>query len=264
MSAPNPTDFSRIKAIYFDLDDTLCGYWDASKAGLRQAFEKVRPEGISVDDMVIHWGEAFRKFSRGLKDTHWYELYLTSGEPTRTEQMRLTLQEAGIEDAAMAAAMSQAYMELRDANFKPFADTYAVLDLLKPAFKLGLITNGPADIQRQEIGTAKLESYFEHFFIEGEMRVGKPEPVVFDKAREAVGLEPDEILMVGNSYGHDIRPAVAAGWLTAWIRRPSDVPPSAKTPGKPEELPAGAPEPTVTINELSELLPLLLPKAAAV
>lgn len=30
---------SGVKAIYFDLDDTLCAYWDACKQGLRETFE---------------------------------------------------------------------------------------------------------------------------------------------------------------------------------------------------------------------------------
>jgi putative hydrolase of the HAD superfamily len=29
-----PPDFSQVRAVYFDLDDTLCAYWDASKIAL--------------------------------------------------------------------------------------------------------------------------------------------------------------------------------------------------------------------------------------
>lgn len=64
--------------------------------------------------------------------------------------------------------------------------------------------------------------------------------------------------MVGNSYSHDIRAALEFGWHAIWIRRPSDVPPSAAGETlEPEAFPAGAPEPDAVIGELSELLGLL-------
>jgi FMN phosphatase YigB (HAD superfamily) len=69
------------------------------------------------------------------------------------------------------------------------------------------------------------------------------------------------VLFVGNSYGHDIRPAIAAGWRTAWIRRPSDVPPSVKgLESKPEELPTGAPKPNMIVTDLRDLLQSRRPK----
>ncbi|RYG44838.1 hypothetical protein EON79_14050, partial [bacterium] len=48
-------DFSSVKGVYFDLDDTLCGYWDASKAGLRATFTALTPEGFTPEEMVRQW-----------------------------------------------------------------------------------------------------------------------------------------------------------------------------------------------------------------
>jgi len=258
-SVPEQTrpDLTGVRGIYLDLDDTLCGYWDASKAGLRETFELHRPEGRSVEEMVEAWARAFRQFAPTLKKTGWYEGYLLRGEPTRTEQMRRTLAEVGVEDEARAQAMSETYMRRRDANLKLFPDATAVLDILKARYPLGLITNGPADIQRQEIGTLGIESYFAHVYIEGEMGEGKPLRTVFDRAASAMGLEPSQLLMVGNSFAHDITPAIEYGWHAIWVRRPSDVPPSAT---KGEEMPEGARTPDAVIGHLTELLDLL-PKA---
>ncbi len=251
-------DLGTVRAIYFDLDDTLCGYWDASKYGLRATFEKHGPEGYSSDDMIRHWAASFREFAPTLKHTGWYETYLKTGEPTRTEQMRLTLKRLGIEDTDLASLLSQAYMEERDRALTLFPDAIQVLDILKDKFPLGLITNGPADVQRQEVATLGIAGYFQNIFIEGEMGLGKPMKLVFDRAAAAVQCMPNEILMVGNSYGHDIRAALEFGWHAVWIRRDSDVPPSANGETLvPEGLPEGAPEPDATIHSLMELLPLL-------
>lgn len=255
------TDFSEVRAIYFDLDDTLCAYWDASKVGLRQAFEAHPVANVDAGEMMRHWAAAFREFAPTLKETGWYQGYLKSGSPTRNEQMRLTLLRAGVDDPEHAHRLSQTYMELRDKALALFPDAILVLEALKPLYPMGLITNGPADIQRQEVVTLKIASYFEHIFIEGEVGEGKPLMSVFKRAEEAVGFESHQILFVGNSYDHDIAPAIKAGWRTAWVRRPSDVPPSADpaNPPKHKDAPEGAPLPDVVIGELSELLPMLLP-----
>ncbi|MBL8047799.1 MAG: HAD family hydrolase [Chthonomonas sp.] len=246
-----------IKAIYFDLDDTLCGYWDASKAALRSTFDEFRPGDQGADACIGAWATAFRSFSPEVKSTEWYQTYLRFGGKTRNEQMARTLQVLGVDDSTLAVKLGDRYGELRNANLALFDDAIEVLDNLYHRFPLGLITNGPADIQRQEIATLGIGHYFQHFYIEGEVGFGKPEPEVFRRAAYAVGCLPEDCLMVGNSYGHDVRPALACGWQSIWIRRPSDVAPSADGSSKPEERPPDSPEPTAVIGSLRELLDLL-------
>lgn len=257
-SLPSPQtvtpDLSGIRAIYFDLDDTLCGYWDASKLGLRQAFAAHLPEGRTVEEMVLAWAEAFRSFAPTLKQTGWFPIYLKTGEPTRTEQMRRTLAVLDIVDEARAVALSQAYMEGRDRNLRLFSDAIPVLDALKARFPLGLITNGPADVQRQEIATLGVEKYFDNIYIEGEFGEGKPSRRLFSDAERVVDCQPHEVLMVGNSYAHDIAGALNAGWHAIWIRRASDIPPSATSV---ESMPEGGPIPDAIVGSLTEVLELL-------
>ena len=250
--------FSNIRAIFFDLDDTLCGYWLASKAGLRSTFEKHPIAGKSTDEMIQAWGDTFREFSPELKEkTKLYHEYLTSGTVTRTHQMQLTLLSLKIDDMELAKALGDTYMFERDRNLKLFPDAKTVLEKLHGRYPLGLITNGPADIQNQEIDTVGIRHYLDNIFIEGELRIGKPHQIVFDQAAESVKLMANQILMVGNSYGHDIKPAIEYGWVTAWIRRDTDVAISSLT-GRPEEIDDSQPQPDITISDLSELLPLLV------
>lgn len=248
---------STVKAIYFDLDDTLLGYWDASKKGLRETFELCPIPGVSVDHAIDAWGTAFQAFGSQLKGIdELYQAYLTSGERTRMHQMQLTLAALNIEDDDLAALLSKTYMERRDANLRLFDDAIEVLEKLSKRYPLGLITNGPADIQNQEVDTVGIRKYLTNIFIEGEMRIGKPEKEVFDRAASAMECTPEQLLMVGNSFHHDIVPAMKFGWATAWTRRPSDVPPSSKT-GEPEPIPTSGPMPTLIVNDLASLLPYL-------
>lgn len=248
--------FSDVEAVFFDLDDTLCAYWEAARKGLHRAFEIFGPSGRSPEEMVGHWGTAFRKFCPTIKGSDWYIEYLKTGEPTRNELMRRTLLEVGIDDPDLANRLGEAYAMERDRQLKLFPDAIEVLGRLKARYPLGLITNGPADIQRQEIRTLGLEAWIDHVFIEGEMGEGKPLASVFRRAEKSVGLAPSKILFVGNSYGHDVLPAIQAGWRTIWIRRPSDVAPSAGY-AKPEEKPAGQPDPDQVVSSLIEVADLL-------
>ena len=41
--------------------------------------------------------------------------------------------------------------------------------------------------------------------------LGKPDPVIYKKAMSLLGLQPDEILAVGDSVEHDIKGAALPG-----------------------------------------------------
>ena len=252
-NVPDEPAIQGVHAVYFDLDDTLCGYWDAAKIGLKATFEAHPVEGHTTEELLSAWANEFRRFAHELKTSHWYEIYLTQGGVTRVQLLSETLLSLGIDDPELAWRMGDSYGRFRDANLKLFPEVIEVLKILHSAYPLGLITNGPADVQRQEIATLGLGGFFDHVFIGGEMGVGKPHPSVMRRAEEAVGRHGSEILFVGNSYAHDMVPASELGWQTAWIRRPSDVAPSSRT-GRPEERPEGGPVPDVEIHDLRELI----------
>ena len=245
--------FNDVKAVYFDLDDTLCGYWDAAKIGLKKAFEDHPEHGFTADKLLKEWSIAFREFVETIGKTHWYEKYCASGEITRVELMRRTLERLNIFDEELAYRLSHTYHVERQAALELFPEAIEVLEALKKDYPLGIITNGPADIQRQELQKCNITHYFDHIFVEGEHEIGKPDERIFRMAEKSVGLPPEQLLFVGNSYGHDIKPAQAYGWKTAWIRRPSDVAPSSAS-GRPDDLPESSVPPDITITNLRELL----------
>ncbi len=241
------------KVIVFDLDDTLCGYWQAAKEGLRKTFLLHDEPGQTVEQMLQLWAEEFTVLSHEISEPLWYPRYCESGETTRRELMRRVLVRLGIHDSSKAQAMSDTYYVERHAGLELFPESIEVLEALSRKFRLAMITNGPADIQRQELEKLQISRFFDPILIEGEMKMGKPHPGVMSRLEELAGCRATDVLMVGNSYKHDIAPAISAGWQTVWIRRDTDVAPSSKT-GKPEELPLGGEMPDLIISDLRELL----------
>lgn len=247
MPAPLPP-----KVVVFDLDDTLCGYWNAARYGLKRAFEVHSETGKTPEEMLALWGEEFGGLVKELSQPRWYSKYCQSGETTRRELMKRVLARLEIRDVQLVQDMSDTYYIERHGALELFPESIETLEALKGRFRLAMITNGPADIQRQEIETLQIGHYFDPVLIEGEMGMGKPNPEVMNRLESLTDAKGEEILMVGNSFGHDVKPAQAAGWRTVWIRRPSDVAPSSRT-GKPEEMPEEATPPDFIIHDLREL-----------
>lgn len=248
------SQFSRVKYIFFDLDDTLCGYWDACKRGLRETFDAHPVDGFTTDQMIRIWAESFKQFAPTLKKTDWYPIYLKTGGPTRQELMRLVLERAGFNDESRAEQLATTYADRRNFHLKLFPDAIGTLEaLIERGYKLGLITNGPADVQRQEIATVGVERFFNPILIEGELGFGKPSSKVYDRSHELTQTPPSQTAMIGNSFAHDIAGAQKAGWKTVWVRRASDVPPSADADAKPEEMPEGAAAPDAIVGDLATL-----------
>ena len=57
----------------------------------------------------------------------------------------------------------------------------------------------------------------ERIWISGDLGVAKPETGIFTAAQEKLGLAPEELCFVGDSYGHDMTGAKNAGWTAVWF-----------------------------------------------
>lgn len=216
-----------IRAVFFDLDDTLCAYWAASRKSLGEAIDRA-DLGIPTDDVIHAWREVFATFSKEIKSDPWYRRYLETGEPTRTEHLRRTLRRLGIPSEENAKQISHEYARLRDRYLVLFPEARPLLKHLRGRYVLGLITNGPADIQRQEIETLRIAHYFDHILIEGEFKIGKPDLEIFEAARRACDLQPHQMLFVGNAFEHDVQGAKNAGWWAIWANRGEEVDPGTE------------------------------------
>jgi putative hydrolase of the HAD superfamily len=117
-----------------------------------------------------------------------------------------------------------------------------VLSFLSRRYELGLITNGPADVQRQEIATLGIGHLFTHILIEGEFKLGKPHQAIFDEARTLSATSPTQMLFVGNAFEQDVQGAKRAGWHAIWINKSE------------EANPGGEPQPDAEIVNLWEVL----------
>ena len=64
----------------------------------------------------------------------------------------------------------------------------------------------------------RLDTYFRHVVESSVVGIRKPDPRIFMLGVEALQLEAEEVLVVGDSFSKDILPAHSMGCQTVWIR----------------------------------------------
>lgn len=101
----------------------------------------------------------------------------------------------------------------------PFDDAQDTLELLKELdYKLGIIANQTAGTA-QRLDSWGLLKYFDVVAPSAELGVAKPNKLIFEKAFELAGCQPQNAVMVGDRLDNDIIPAKELGMRTVWIRK---------------------------------------------
>ena len=219
-----------IHAILFDLDDTLILDEAISKSAmvetaalaakmhgadiprflldakkLSQSLWKENPAlalcaeiGITAEECL--WG----KF-----DSPGFETLRAWSLSFRKNLFNATLRAQGLpdDDGALAGEFDAARRRLQ----RLMPDAKETLARLKPAFKIGLLTNGASDLQREKIAASGLASFFDAVAVSGEHGTGKPNPGIFHILLRELGSPPGAAAMVGNSLARDIAGAQSAG-----------------------------------------------------
>jgi HAD superfamily hydrolase (TIGR01549 family) len=140
-------------------------------------------------------------------------------EFTPLEQMERVLGEVyGGRIALSSSLVDEANRELqelfvRSIEIEPLA--VQALERLHHRVRVGLVSNYPCpDAIRRSLARTGIASYLDPVVISGEIGFVKPHPKLFAAAVEALGLEPGEILFVGDRWDADMIGARNAGMRT--------------------------------------------------
>lgn len=103
--------------------------------------------------------------------------------------------------------------------WRVFDDVLPALELLaKRRMRLAVISNWDERL-RILLPALKLERFFEAIVVSCEVGRTKPSPLIFKRAAEILGVSPEEILHVGDSFEEDITGGERAGFKAIWLRR---------------------------------------------
>jgi len=118
------------------------------------------------------------------------------------------------DDPAHADAAFEVFLAARQ-QVSLFDDVRPVLERWQARYKLIAISNGNADLDRIGLG-----HWFDVKLSAHEVGMAKPDPRIFHLACERVGMQPAQVLHIGDNHEVDCVAARTAGLNAAWVRRP--------------------------------------------
>lgn len=197
-----------LRAVFFDLDDTLTTYPGGFGAVLEAAYEVARQRGAREEDYAVFL-RAFWSSTCGL----WAAMHAgtITGDELRLIRLRRGLAAIGMDEEALALQMHERWD--REAVERPRLREGALelLHWLRGRVYLGLITDGYRTKQRMKLERLGIASFFDSIQISEEARTCKPFAATFQRALTAAGVAPEEAVMVGDNPNADIRGALGVG-----------------------------------------------------
>jgi len=192
----------KIKAVIFDMD------------------------GVLIDAKDWHY-EALNKSLRlfGLEISRYDHLVTFDGLPTKDKLKMLSL-ESNLPESLhdFINEMKQIYtMEIVYAKCKPtFYHQYALSNLKQEGYKLAVGSNSIKNTIQVMMEKSGLMEYLEFFLSNQDVNKGKPDPEMYDKAIQRLGLRPEECLIVEDNP-NGLKAAYASGAHVLKVDRIEDV-----------------------------------------
>ncbi len=203
--------FQGVRVVAFDLDGTLCYYGVSTQEAIVEA---LRRAGRSID-LVGDPDEAAVRHNE-----LWWEIEQngSSAMSLRERIWQRLLAEHEVEQVGLARELAETYAQVRVPSVRLYKGARELLCDLRDSYRLGLLTNGPSDMQWPKIEHLDIQPLFNVVLVSGDVGIHKPNRLIFEQFLSRLGVAAKEVLYVGNSYRIDIVGAKDVGMLSAWIR----------------------------------------------
>ncbi|MDV3103470.1 TIGR02253 family HAD-type hydrolase [Thermococcus waiotapuensis] len=194
-----------IKAVFFDLDDTLIDTTKLAEIARRKAIEGMIRAGMPVD-FETAYQELLELINEYGSNFPYHFDYLLR---------RLDLP---YEPKWVAAGVIN-YHNTKIAHLETVKGAKRTLLRLKEmGLKLGVITDGNPIKQWEKILRTEIDDYFDDVLISDFVGVKKPHRKIFEKGLNRFGVRPEEAVMVGDRLYSDIYGAKQVGMKTVWFK----------------------------------------------
>ncbi|EGQ8067718.1 HAD-IA family hydrolase [Vibrio parahaemolyticus] len=221
-----------LKAIFFDMDETLCGTSQADKAAGQKFAAWIQQTYPQVSDPQAFLQRYLQGVYKKLNAEFPQLVALLPDENVfRCGLIQTILAEDGIHIDAEQAQQAQHYFDsARMGAFTFFPGVKEMLTDLRKHYKLVVITNGPIFSQHPKLKATQMDEWVDHIIVGGEEPEEKPAASIFQKALNLVDVKPEEALHIGDSLAADIAGANNMGILSVWVNATGASNPTEITP----------------------------------
>lgn len=221
------------RALLFDLDDTLVDFKTSEALALDLVYENFYKHFTEKETFTTNFHTINQDLWKSVEKMH----LSIAQVGLRRFQILSTMLSANV-DPKLTATFYEDKLGL-SVSWLPGAKE--AISSLKNQYKLGIVTNGLAKIQRVKYQSLSLERWFKPFVVSEEVAISKPHKEIFDIALKEMGEIPSNTLMVGDSLTSDYQGSLNAGIDFCWIN------------AKSSPLPNHLPEPKFTLSSVAEL-----------
>lgn len=185
-----------LKAVVFDMDDTLYSEKEYVKSGYEKIAEAI-PQVEHAADKLWELFEQKQPAIDGLLKNENIDL-------PEVKEMCLKI------------------YRYQDPQIHLYPGVKEMLERMrKDGIKLGLITDGRPEGQRAKIKALGLENLFDQLIITDELggaEFRKPNPLAFEKMRERFGIEYSQMCYVGDNLAKDFIAPQKLGMKSIWFK----------------------------------------------
>ncbi len=203
--------FNNIQHIFFDLDHTL---WDFDKNSAL-TFEVIFREqkiGINLIEFLLAYTPINENYWKLYRDNQ------ISKEDLRTGRLKDSFKILKYEVSPLVIeSLSNQYIQFLPGFNNLLEDTQETLQYLHPSYKLHIITNGFEEVQHNKLKNSQISPFFNTVTTSEEAGVKKPHPEIFYLALKKSGANPQNSLMIGDSYEADILGAKNIGMRSVFF-----------------------------------------------
>jgi putative hydrolase of the HAD superfamily len=185
-----------IKAVLFDLDDTLIDFVGFKRRAVFAAARAMVSAGLRADSKELAGRMLKFYYSYGIESDDAFTQFLEK--------------EYGKAEPKFVAAAVNAYLKEKYVNLKPFPGVEETLKKLKKCgLKLAVVSDGVRLKAWMRLNAAGLDKYFDTVVTYEDTGKKKPAKEPFLKACKKLKVKPKECLMVGDWAERDIEGAKA-------------------------------------------------------
>ena len=209
-----------IKAVFFDLDDTLCDSDTAWRRAERETSQFLRRcvPGVSEEAFTKAWVKVHRELFQQLNAGK------RSMAEVRDSRFQCVFKELNLPISKITEELNDFLSTRYIAGLYLYEDVAVLEDLRE--YHIGIITNGAhdkhIDSQLSKVRHLGLTDRIQSLTISDEGGARKPHIEIFEVACERAGVLPTEAMFVGDSIENDIVGANRADMTSVLIDRKSD------------------------------------------
>lgn len=201
--------------IFFDIDETLFDNNSAQYFAALSLFNQYQELQTLYEKSVFlqRWNAVTEKYLQ-----QFFANQISFQEQRRNRLREIFKTDLSNWEADKIAAI---YLKFYQSNWGLFDDVIPCLNILRSR-KLGIISNGDKDQQRQKLRDLNILERFEVIIISDDIGISKPDPKIFWHGCKTANVKIAECYYVGDNFHTDAKAATEAGLKGIWLNREQD------------------------------------------